>query len=171
MTTPTLTPTRPGPLAGLVALFALLGYALAEAAYGTLSGLPVYAPVTLVLLTLTELVLAKIVRDRVAHRRDRAGRPPARPLHPMQVARAAVLSKASSTAGGVLLGVYSGLLGWTLPRRDELALAERDALVAGLAALAALALVVAALLLERACRAPRGPDPDGFGGDPPRVAS
>lgn len=72
----------------------------------------------------------------------------------MQVARAAVLAKASSAGGAVLLGVYGGLLSWTLPRRDELAASEQDALVAGLSAVACLALVVAALLLERSCRLP-----------------
>jgi hypothetical protein len=76
----------------------------------------------------------------------------------MQVARAAVLAKASSTTGAVLLGAYGGLFAWTLPRRDELVLAQRDALVAGLTALAALGLVVAAIVLERACRTPDDAD-------------
>ena len=166
MTTPTLRPTRPGPLAALVVLFALVGYVLAETAYGTLPNLPLYAPVTLVLLTITELGMAKVVRDRLMHRLDRSGRPPARPLHPMQVARAAVLAKASSTAGAVLLGGYAGLLAWTLPRRDELVLAGSDALVAGLSALGALTLVVAALVLERACRTPPGAEREMVDGDP-----
>ena len=100
----------------------------------------------------------KVVSDRLAHRRDARGRPRGRPLHPMQVARAAVLAKASSTAGAVLLGAYGGLFAWTLPRRAQLAVAERDAVVAGLTALAALALVAAALVLERACRTPEDPD-------------
>ncbi len=81
----------------------------------------------------------------------------------MQVARAAVLAKASSTTGALLLGAYGGLFAWTLPRRGELAVAESDALVSGLTALAALALVVAALLLERACRTPDDRDPDSAG--------
>ena len=78
---------------------------------------------TLVLLALAELGMAKVVADRLPHRRDRRGRPRGRPLHPMQVARAAVLAKASSVTGAVLLGAYGGLFAWTLPRRDELALA------------------------------------------------
>lgn len=145
-------PTRPGPLFALVALFAVLAYALAARAYGSIPVLPAYAPVSLVLLAVAELAMAKVVRDRVAHRVRSGDR--VRPLHPMQVARAAVLAKASSATGAVLLGAYGGLLAWTLPRRDELALADRDALVAGVSAGAALALVVAALLLERACRTP-----------------
>ncbi len=80
--------------------------------------LPAYAPVTLVLLTVTELGMAKVVADRLAHRLDRQGRPRGRALHPMQVARAAVLAKASSVTGAVLLGGYGGLFAWTLPRRS-----------------------------------------------------
>ena len=72
----------------------------------------------------------------------------------MQVARAAVLAKASSAGGAVLLGVYGGLLAWTLPRRDRLAASADDALVAALSAAACLGLVVSALALERACRRP-----------------
>ena len=151
-------PTRPGPVLAIVVVFAVLLYVLAETAYGSLPSLPLYAPVTLLLLAVTELGMAKVVADRLAHRRDAQGRPRGRPLHPMQVARAAVLAKASSTTGAVLLGAYGGLLAWTLPRRVELAVAERDALVAGLSAVAALALVVSALLLERACRTPGDPD-------------
>ncbi len=147
-------PTRPGPVLALVAGFAVLLYVLAETAYGSVPQLPVYAPVTLVLLAVTELGMAKVVADRLAHRRDRHGRRRGRALHPMQVARAAVLAKASSTTGAVLLGAYGGLFAWTLPRRAELALAESDALVSGLTALAALGLLAAALLLERACRTP-----------------
>ena len=154
-------PTRPGPLLALVAGFALLTWVLAQRAYGSVPQLPAYAPVTLVLLALTELGMAKVVGDRIAHRAGRsggAGRPRQRPLHPMQVARAAVLAKASSATGAVLLGAYGGLFAWTLPRRAELALAERDAVVSGVSALAALGLVVAALVLERACRTPEDGD-------------
>lgn len=157
-------PTRPGPVLALVAGFAVLLYVLAETAYGSLPALPGYAPVTLLLLAVAEVGIARVVADRLAHRRDRSGRPRGRPLHPMQVARAAVLAKASSTTGAVLLGAYGGLLAWTLPRRTELAAARDDALVAGASAVAALVLVVAALVLERACRTPGGPD-SGLGPD------
>jgi hypothetical protein len=80
-------------------------------------------------------------------------------MHPLQVARAAVLAKASSLGGAILLGVYGGLFVWTFARRDTYATAGDDALVAGLSALTSLTLVIAALLLERSCRTP----------DPPRV--
>jgi hypothetical protein len=160
-----VTPTRPGPLLALVAFFAVLAYVVVGAAYGAVPTLPVPAPLTMVLLAVAELAMAKVVRDRLTRRRDARGRPRGRPLHPMQVARAAVLAKASSTGGAVLLGAYGGMFAWVLPRRAELALAERDAVVAGLSALAALGLVLSALVLERACRTPGPPDaPDATTG-------
>ena len=150
-------PTRPAVLAALVLGFGALAYLVASLAYGSLPLLPRYAPVSIVLLAVVELAMAKVVRDRLAHRRGRGGARP-RPLHPMQVARAAVLAKASSAGGAILLGLYGGLLAWTLPRRDTLAASGSDALVAALSAAACLSLVVAALLLERACRRPDARD-------------
>ena len=153
-----MTPTRPATLLALVAVFALAGYLLAEVAYGDLPRLSGLAALTVAVLAVVELGMARVVRDRVAGRSRPGARPRhPRPLHPLQVARAAVLSRASSTGGAVLLGLYGGLLAWTLPRRDELASSGREALVAGLSALACLALVGAALLLERACRTPDDP--------------
>lgn len=142
-------PTRPTQLLGLVVVFALLGYVVYSRAYGSLR-LPAYAPVTLVLLTLVEGGMERVVRTRLAGR----GGPRARPIEPMQVARAAVFAKASSVTGAILLGGYAGILVWALPRRDELVVAGHAAAVAGASVLASLALVVAALLLERACRVP-----------------
>jgi hypothetical protein len=154
-----VTPTRPGTLAGLIVGFGAVGYLLAVLLYGQLPQLPLYAPVTVLLLAVVELAMARVVRDRLAHRLDARGRPAARPtrprpLHPIQVARAAALAKASSAGGAVLLGVYTGLFAWTFPRRSRLMATADDALVAGLSALACLGLVIAALVLERACRRP-----------------
>jgi hypothetical protein len=149
-----VTPTRPGTLVGLIVGFGAVGYLLAALLYGQLPQLPLYAPVTVVLLAVVELAMARVVRDRLAHRLDARGRPKGRPLHPIQVARAAVLAKASSAGGAILLGLYTGLFAWTFPRRSRLMATADDALVAGLSALACLGLVVAALVLERACRRP-----------------
>ena len=147
-------PTRLGTLLALILGFGVGSYAVAALAYGSLPVLPRYAPVSIVLLAVVEIGMAKVVRDRLNHKVDARGRPKGRPLHPMQVARAAVLAKASSAGGAVLLGLYGGLFAWTLPRRDQLAASGEDALVAGLSTIACLGLVLAALLLERACRRP-----------------
>ena len=158
-----MTPTRPGHLAALVVGFGVLGYLLAAVAYGSLPVLPRYAPVSIVLLALVELAMAKVVRDRLDHRPDaRRGRP----LHPIQVARAAVLAKASSAGGAIALGIYGGLLAWTLPRRNALAASEQDALVAAVSVVACILLVVAALVLERACRRPDDDSDESLESDP-----
>jgi hypothetical protein len=158
-------PTRVGTLVAVALAAAGLAYLAVAALYGSLPSPPPSAAVTLVLLALAELALAKVVRDRVQHRLDAAGRPPRRALHPVQVARAAALAKASSLTGAVVLGAYAGLFAWTAPRTDVLAAAADDAPVAAVTALAGLALVVCALLLERACRVPDPPD------DPARLGS
>ena len=90
--------------------------------------------------------------------RDKVRGRPGRPMHPISVARFAVLAKASSLGGAALAGFYGGVFGWTFVRRETYASAGDDARVAGLLALAALALTVAALVLERACRTPADPD-------------
>lgn len=146
-------PTRPGVLVLCAVLAAVGGYLLAELAYGSLPPLPRYAPVTLVLLGIVELGMARVVSDRVRGR----SRPGARPVHPLQVARAVALAKASSPTGSLLLGLYLGLLVWLLPR--EAAQAREDALICAGSALGALLLVVGALLLERACRTPDDREP------------
>jgi hypothetical protein len=90
-----VTPTRPGVLVQLVLGFGLLVYVLAALAYAELPRLPGYAPVSIVLLAVAEVGIARVVRDRVTlHQRQRAGAPArGRTLHPVQVARAAVLAK------------------------------------------------------------------------------
>ena len=154
-----MTPTRPGTLLALVLGFGGLAYLVAVLAYDELPQLPRYAAVSVAMLAVVEVGMAKVVRDRLLHR----SRPGARPLNPLQVARAAVLAKASSSGGAVLLGVFAGLLAWTLPRRDVLAATREDALAAGLSAAACLGLVVAALALERACRRPDHDDLESAG--------
>lgn len=144
-------PTRLRVLLGWVLAGLLVGGVIVAAAYGDLPPLPRYAPVTLVLLAIVEVLMARVVRDRVQGLARRG----ARPVHPVQVARAAALAKASSPCGALLLGAYAGLAVRLLPSEAEAA--RSDLLVCAVSALAALGLVVAALLLERACRTPDEP--------------
>jgi hypothetical protein len=143
-----MTPTRIRALLLTALVLGGFGYLVAELAYFELPPLPSFAPVSLLLLTILELGMAKVVRDKVH------GRARGRQLHPLQAARAVVLAKASSLGGALLLGFYGGVFAWTFVRRDTFATAGADARVAGLSAVTALTLVVAALLLERACRTP-----------------
>jgi hypothetical protein len=146
-------PTRVPVLLLALLLTGAIGYLLAETSYSGIPPLPGPAPISLVLLAVVEAAMAYVVRSKVRGRRP-AGRTPGRAMHPMQVARAAVLAKASSLGGALVAGCYGGLFLWTFPRRGDVATYSHDARVAGLSALAALALVVTALLLERACRTP-----------------
>jgi hypothetical protein len=148
-----MTPTTWRTLLPLALLAGVGGFVLADQAYGSLVTLPGYAPVTALVIALFELGLAKVINDQLR------GRSRGKAMHPLQVARAVALAKASSAAGALLLGLYAGFFTWTFPRRDVLAVASHDALVSGLSAAAALLLLVAALVLERVCRAP-GPSPD-----------
>jgi hypothetical protein len=147
-----VTPTSWRTVVAAVLTMGLLGWVLMAAAYGSLVKLPTYAAVTAGLMAVFELVLARIVSLKVR------GVPAGRPMHPLQVARAAALAKASSMAGALLLGLYAGFFVWLLPRRSRLAAADDDVVVAGLSAGACLLLLVAALLLERSCRTPEPPE-------------
>jgi hypothetical protein len=132
----------------------LTGWLVFQTSYDSFVSLPTYAAVTAGLMAVFELVLAKVVRDKLRG----GGR--GRQLHPLQMARAAALAKASSLAGALLTGLYAGFLVWLLPDADRAASKSDDALVAGLSGIACVALVVAALLLERSCRTPPPPDED-----------
>jgi uncharacterized membrane protein (UPF0136 family) len=147
-----VTPTRARVLLLCALVGGLVGYLLAQAVYSDLPPLPGYTPLTLVLLAVVELGLARVVRERIRGRARRG----ARQLHPLQVARAVALAKASSPTGSLLGGLYLGVLVWLLPR--DAAQARSDALVCLVSVGAAVLLVVAALLLERACRTPHGSD-------------
>jgi hypothetical protein len=148
-------PTRLPVLALALLLATALGYLLAETSYSQLPPLPPAAPVTLALLALLEGWLAYLVRGRIRGRRQGG-----RPMHALQIARAAVLAKASSLGGAVVGGAYAGIFVWTFGRRGDVATYGNDARVAGLAAAAGIGLVGAALLLERSCRTPSPPTDD-----------
>ena len=147
-----MTPTSWRAVVGAVLGAGVLGWLLLNGAYGDLVRLPTYAAVTAGLMAVFELVLARVVSQKV--RGVGAGRP----MHPLQIARAVVLAKASSAGGALLVGFYGGYLLWVAQRTDELRSASHDAVIAGLSAGASLLLVVAALLVERACRTPDLPD-------------
>ncbi len=143
--------TRIPALLGLAVLTAVLGWFTINLRTGDLLSLPYLAPVTAFLIALFEAGLSRVVRDNVS------GRSRGRAMHPLQVARALVLAKASSAAGALLAGLYTGLLVWFL-QHSGLRIAASNALVAALSVGACVLLTAAALLLERACRTPELPD-------------
>lgn len=145
-----MTPTRLPALAGLFVLAAGASWLLAHLAYGSLPPLPRYGVVTLLLLAIAIAFTAASVRARLQ------GRPRTRPILPIAVARHAALAKAGSSAGGIFAGLWAGWLVFTGQRLEERA-AATDALTSLLGLVAAVALTISALWLERVCRVPRPP--------------
>ncbi|SCL40028.1 Protein of unknown function [Micromonospora pallida] len=145
-----LGPTRPATLvvAGLAA--AALAWLLISVAYGAMPDLPWLPVITLAGLAVLEGYAAVNTRGRIERRPGRD------PVNPLMVARFVVLAKASALAGAIFAGFYAGLSGWLFVERTRAAAEDRPAALAGLAA--SLALVAAALWLERSCRVPERPD-------------
>ncbi|XTZ13811.1 DUF3180 domain-containing protein [Micromonospora echinospora] len=143
-------PTRPASLlvAGLAA--AALAWLLISFLYGSLPDLPWLPVVTLAGLAVLEAYAAVNTRGRIERRPGRD------PVNPLLVARFVVLAKASALAGAIFAGFYAGLAGWLFVESTRAATEDRPAALGGL--VASLALVAAALWLERSCRVPKRPD-------------
>lgn len=141
-------PTRWWVLVASAAIAGVVGYLLARARYGDLPLVPRTVPITLLVVAAVELLLAVGTRNRLV------GRPGTRPVEPLAVARYAALARASSLAGSVVGGFYTGYVAWTVSRRNVLEAATADTVVGALAALTGLLVVAAALRLERVCRVP-----------------
>lgn len=149
---PRLGPTRPATLvvAGLAS--AAVAWLLISRFYGDFPRLPWLPTVTLAALAVLEGYAAMNTRARIERR------PGQDAVNPLMVARFVVLAKASSLVGAIFGGFYAGLVGWLAIERTRAATNDLPAGVAGL--VAGLALVVAALWLERSCRVPEPPDED-----------
>lgn len=143
-------PTRSSILAALALGFGVLSWLVVRESYSSLPALPIVGPVTLVVLSLFELMYAFSVRARL---RD----PGDRPIEPLFIAKLAVLAKASSHAAAIVAGLYGGFLVYTLSNLGKERI-NADSRASGLSVVASLALVGAALFLEYSCRVPRPPD-------------
>jgi hypothetical protein len=78
-------------------------------------------------------------------------------IEPSRAVALLVLAKASAIAGALVAGAYLGF-GLSFLSSFEVALPRQRVVRSGFATLAAAAVVVTALLLERACRVPTDPD-------------
>lgn len=144
--------TRPGTLAGIFAVCAIAAWLAVRATFQNLPLLPVTAVPALAALAIAEAIVGRHVRTRLTGRRGAA-----KPLAPIAVARLVALAKATSVAGSAIGGLASGYLIFVLGSLEK-TIPARDARVAGATVAAAIALIAAALYLERCCRAPRPPD-------------
>lgn len=145
-------------LAGMFAVAAVLSWAGARLwdTVGTLPGVPVAAPVVLALIAAALTATALSLRSRLRAQRER--RPGAKAVDPLAAARAVVFGQASALVAALVVGMYGGtglyLVMYDLdmdPRREQ-------AVYAGFAVLAGLAVVAAAMFLERVCRLPEDDD-------------
>ncbi|MFI2783612.1 DUF3180 domain-containing protein [Streptomyces sp. ALB3] len=151
---------RLGLLAGLFAGAGVLcwGGARLWDSLGTLPSVPLAAPIVLAVIAVVLLASALSIRARLRAQRER--RPGAKGVEPMMAARAVVFGQASALVAALVAGMYGGtgvfLLGSldVPPRRDQ-------AIYAGFAVLAGIAVVAAAVFLERVCKLPDDGDEGG----------
>jgi uncharacterized protein DUF3180 len=146
-------PTKSWALVVVAICAAAIGWAIAQVGFASLPPLPWTAVPALTLLAIGELLVARNLRPRLR------GQPGAAPIDPIAVPRIVALAKASSMAAAAFGGLAAGFCIYTLAALDK-AVPRHDALVSAFTVAAALALVAAALYLERCCRAPEPPDDD-----------
>jgi multisubunit Na+/H+ antiporter MnhE subunit len=149
---PVLRPTSPATLVAAALASASVSWVLISSDYGSMPIPPWLLAVTLFVLALTEVVLARGAAARIARK---PGRPP---VEPLQMARLVVLAKASSVVGALFGGYAVGVLIYLLLERSRLIYPDRDLPETIATVVAAIALVIAALWLEHSCRVPKRPD-------------
>jgi hypothetical protein len=160
-------PTKPWVLIAITVVTVVLAYTVLRLwdHFGdSIPPVPLSAPITLAVLAVSVLGVALGLRARLnAYRKARAriasGAPrdpnerPVKPIDPLQAARALVLAKASGLVGAVFGGIYGGyglfLLGKLVIPPDR-----AQALRCLFAFIAGIALVAAALYLERILKVP-----------------
>src|SRR3954452_12763310 len=147
-------PTRITVLVALALVTGLASYLLTSAFYNDLPPLPLLGPIFLVVLAAAEAYTAVTTAARLA------GRPGTQPIHPLTVARIAVLAKATSPVAALAAGAYAGVLAYVAQLSAPLARDDLRTSIVGVAA--SLLLTVAALGIERVCRVktPKPPPED-----------
>jgi hypothetical protein len=144
-------PTKPWSLVLATICCAVIGWVVALLAFANLPPLPWTAVPALALLAFGELLLARNLRLRLL------GGPGVKPVDPTAVPRVVALAKASSVAAAAFGGLAAGFCIYTLASLGK-PVPRHDALVTAFTAAAAIALVAAALYLERVCRSPEPPE-------------
>ena len=153
-------PTKPWSLLAIGAVSAALAWIAVKFTFSDVAPLPWTAVPALILLAIGELGFGRNLGARLH------GQPGAKPIQPMAIPRVVALAKASSAAGAAIAGLALGFLVYTIPLLDK-PVPGHDAIVSAVTMLAAIALVLGALYLERTCRAPEPPDDDDDSDDLP----
>ncbi|CAL9489979.1 DUF3180 domain-containing protein [Streptomyces sp. enrichment culture] len=147
-------------LAGIFVVAGVLSWGGAQLwnAIGTLPSVPLAAPIVLGAIAAVLAATALSLRSRLKAQRER--RPGAKGVEPLMAARAVVFGQASALVTAAVSGMYGGTGVFLLGSLDVPA--RRDqAIYAGFAVLAGIAVIAAALYLERVCRLPEDDDPSG----------
>jgi hypothetical protein len=144
--------TRLRDLALIAVVTAAIAWLAIRQWYGDIPKLRWFVPLSLILLAIAEAIAASQLRARI---RRAPGTPPVQPL---AAARSLALAKASAQVGAAMVGVWAGLLLYTVPRLSDLAAAGDDTRVGVAGVIASASLVGAALWLEYCCRTPKPPD-------------
>jgi len=141
-------------LAGLLVVAGVISWAVARLwdSVGTLPGVPVAAPIVLALIAAVLLGTALNIRARLRAQRER--RPGAKGVDPLAAARAVVFGQASALVASLVAGLYGGTCVYLLMYKLDMVPRQQQAIYAGLAVLAGIAVVAAALFLERVCKLP-----------------
>ncbi|MEV6961435.1 DUF3180 domain-containing protein [Streptomyces sp. NPDC051207] len=150
-------------LAGVFAVAAVLSWAGARLwnSIGTLPSVPLAAPVVLALIAVVLLATAISLRARLRAQRER--RPGAKGVDPLMAARAVVFGQSSALVAALVAGMYGGT-GVFLLEFLDIPTRRDQAVYAGFSVLAAIAVIAAALFLERVCKLPEDDE------DPPATA-
>jgi hypothetical protein len=152
-------------LAGVFVAAAVLSWAGARLwdSFGSLPSVPLAAPVVLALIAVILLATALSLRARLKAQRERV--PDAKGVDPMMAARSVVFGQASALVAALVSGLYCGTGVFLLEYLDVPA--RRDqAFYAGFSVVAGIAVIAAALFLERVCKLPEDDDEDHPGAAP-----
>jgi Protein of unknown function (DUF3180) len=153
-------PTRRRDLAAAAVLVAIVGYVVVSLSYRWFPPIIVWTGLSLLVVAVAEAGWAFYVKSKIGE--GRIGDAPGW-LHPLAVARAVMVSKASAWVGAIAVGWWLGVLAYVLPKRTVLRVAGEDTPGAVVAAVSALALVIGALWLQHCCRSPDEPPEDADG--------
>lgn len=145
-TDPSMRPTSISVLVVAALAAAAAAWLLLSAFYESWPPFPWLPIIVIAALAVMEAYLAQNTAARVQRK------PGAPRVDPLAVARYAVLAKASSLAGSLYSGFSAGVLAWLALEPTRAARADVPAAAGGV--VASLALVGAALWLERSCRVP-----------------
>jgi hypothetical protein len=147
-------------LCGLFAAAGVLSWGGARLwdAYGSLPRVPVAAPIVLVVIATVITATALSLRARLKAQRER--QPGAKGVDPLVAARAVVFGQASALVASLVAGVYGGVFVFLLTAGLDVDPRRSQAVYAGLSVAAGVAVVAAAIFLERVCKLPEDEDED-----------